>query len=96
MTQLDTDTLKELAKLCRIKCTEFEQLQNNLLSILSYIDQMQEVDTEGVPTCNYIHDTTMNTLREDQVGQPLPRDTFLENSPAHIGGMIRVPPVIKF
>jgi aspartyl-tRNA(Asn)/glutamyl-tRNA(Gln) amidotransferase subunit C len=34
-------------------------------------------------------------LREDEVTETLDRETFLANSPAHIGGMIRVPPIIK-
>jgi aspartyl-tRNA(Asn)/glutamyl-tRNA(Gln) amidotransferase subunit C len=35
-------------------------------------------------------------MREDKVGETLPRELFLANAPSHVGGLIRVPPVIKF
>ena len=98
MSKLDKKTLEDLAKLCRINCSgvEIETLHHNLLSILAYIDQMQEVNTEGVVTCNHVSEVPSNTMREDQIEETLSRETFLENSPSHVGGMIRVPPVIKF
>ena len=36
-----------------------------------------------------------NVTREDVVGELLNREAFLANAPSHVGGMIRVPPVIK-
>lgn len=56
---------------------------------------MKEVDTEGVEVCNHVSETVSNVMREDDIGETLPRETFLENSPSHVGGMIRVPTVIK-
>jgi len=35
-------------------------------------------------------------MREDLVVPTLTREEFLANAPAHVGGMVRVPPVIKF
>lgn len=97
MSKLDKKTLIGLTKLCRINCTdeEIETLQKNLESILNYIDHMKEVDTEGFEACNHVSETVSNVMREDEVGETLPRETFLENSPSHVGGMIRVPTVIK-
>ncbi|MBI3236171.1 MAG: aspartyl/glutamyl-tRNA amidotransferase subunit C [Chlamydiales bacterium] len=36
-----------------------------------------------------------NVMRKDEVGTPLSREEFLANAPSHVGGMVRVPPVIK-
>lgn len=73
-----------------------ETLLKNLQSILGYIDQMKEVDTEDVLACNHISEEMGSITREDEPDQSLDRKTFLDNSPSHIGGMIRVPTVIKF
>lgn len=98
MSKLDKKTLENLTKLCRINCSEkeIETLQHKLHSVLDYIDQLQDVDTEGVATCNHVAESHSNALREDQTEATLSRETFLENSPSHVGGMIRVPTVIKF
>lgn len=97
MANLDKNTIKTLVTLSRISCTEEEQvsLLENLQKILSYIDLLDEIDTKDVPPCNQVIANVSNVMREDIVGQTLPRELFLENAPAQIGGMIRVPPVIK-
>lgn len=89
--------LNQLIKLCRIECTEEEKkaFQAHLAEIVNYVDQLKEVDTTGVEPCYRVLPTLTNVMREDVVGETLPRETFLANAPAHVGGMIRVPPVIK-
>jgi len=98
MAQFDKEALKTLTKLCRIECDEeaLEKLLKNLKSILNYMDLLKEVDTEDVPTCNHVLEAVQNIMREDKTEETLERETFLANSPSHVGGMIRVPPVIKF
>ena len=97
MSKLDEETIKQLTRLCRIDCTEEEQkaLLEDLKKILAYIEQLHEIDTEQVPPCNHVLESMANVMREDDIGETLNRDTFLANAPSHIGGMIRVPPVIK-
>lgn len=98
MAELDEKDIEKLSKLCRIECTEQEKekLRGNLSKILDYIAQLQEVDTDGVPPCNQVLEDMKNVTREDEASDLLPREKFLNNAPAHTGGMIRVPPVIKF
>lgn len=98
MAELDKDILKNLTKLSRIQCSEkvFEKLLKNMKSILNYVDQLKEVDTEDVPECNHVLEAIYNVMREDKTEETLDTETFLTNSPSHVGGMIRVPPVIKF
>lgn len=97
MSQLDKQTIKTLITLSRIRCTEEEQeaLLTDLQKILSYVDQLDEVDTENVTPCYQVIADMANVMREDAIGTTLPRDVFLENAPSQIGGMIRVPPVLK-
>lgn len=97
MAKLNKETIQQLTRLCRIDCTDEEQeaLLIDLRKILDYIEQLQEIDTEHVPPCNHVLENMTNVMREDIVGDVLNRESFLANAPSHIGGMIRVPPVIK-
>ena len=36
-----------------------------------------------------------NRMREDEVKEVLSREEFLANAPDQIGGMIRIPPLMK-
>jgi aspartyl-tRNA(Asn)/glutamyl-tRNA(Gln) amidotransferase subunit C len=94
---MNEDDFNKLSRLCRISCTEEEKKDflKSLDNTLAYVEQLKEVDTEGVPACFTVLETLSNVLREDIPGEPLSRDAFLANAPAHVGGMIRVPPVLK-
>lgn len=98
MDTLQESDIEKLSKLCRIECSEKEKekLLANLKKILAYVTQLQEVDTTGVSPCNQVLQDMANVLRKDVSGDLLEREKFLNNAPAHTGGMIRVPPVIKF
>lgn len=97
MTDLNKQTIHNLIGLCRINCSEEEQesLLLDLKKILDYFEQLQEIDTQHVAPCYHVLEDACNVMREDVVGETLPRDLFLANAPSQIGGMIRVPPVIK-
>ena len=97
MSQLDKETIQQLSRLCRIDCTEEEQesILKDLQKILHYMAQLEEIDTENTPPCNSVLENSANVMRDDIVQNPLNRDLFLANTPLQIGGMIRVPPVIK-
>lgn len=97
MAKLDKETIRQLTRLCRIDCTEEEQesLLKDLKKIVDYIEQLQQINTEDVPPCNHVLEEMANVMREDVIGGVLDREAFLANAPSHIGGMIRVPPVIK-
>ena len=97
MANLDKETLKNLTKLCRIDCTEEEQeaLLIDLKKILNYVEQLTEVDVTNVPPCNHVLEDIVNVTREDAIGKTLSREAFLSNAPSQVGGMIKVPTVIK-
>lgn len=97
MANLDKETIQNLTKLCRIDCTEEEQLNllDDLKKILDYINQLEEVDTETVEPCYHVLENVVNVTREDVVGKTMPREVFLNLAPSHAGGLIKVPPVMK-
>lgn len=97
MAHFDQNSLDSLKKLSRIECTKEEEqdVLTSLSRVLSYIEQLEEVDTEGVEPCTYILKTMLkNRMRQDEIGPSLSRDTFLSNASEQIAGLIRVPPVL--
>lgn len=98
MSKFTRNEFEHLKKLCRIECTpeEESEILHSLQRVLTYVEQLKEVDTEGVASCNYVLRSMLrNKMREDEVKDLLSRDQFLDNVPDHIGGMVRVPPVMK-
>lgn len=97
MTNLDKHSIRNLIELCRISCSEEEQesLLNDLKKMLDYFEQLDEIDTQDVSPCYHVLEGSCNVMRDDVVKDTLPRELFLANAPAQIGGMVRVPPVIK-
>ena len=94
---MEESDFNKLSRLCRISCTEEEKkkFSKSIEDILAYVEQLQEIDTEGVPPCSTVLETLTIKLREDVPEEPLSRDLFLANAPSQVGGMIRVPPVFK-
>ena len=97
MAELDKKTIQYLSKLCRIKCSDAEQenLLGSLRDILKYVEQLDEVDTTNVKPCSHVLAGMNNVMRADVVETTLPRETFLANAPSQVGGMIKVPTILK-
>lgn len=87
----------KLTKLCRISCSESEKAAflNSLESILRYVEVLNEIPTDGVAPCYTVLETLANVTRPDLPEVALTREEFLANAPAHTGGMVRVPNVLK-
>jgi aspartyl-tRNA(Asn)/glutamyl-tRNA(Gln) amidotransferase subunit C len=95
MNEFNMDQLK---KLCRIDFApeEEKELQKSLHRVLDYVHMLNEVDTKNVESCRFVHPTIHKTqMREDVTQDILAREQFLSNAPDQIGGMIRVPPILK-
>ncbi|MCC5832678.1 MAG: Asp-tRNA(Asn)/Glu-tRNA(Gln) amidotransferase subunit GatC [Chlamydiales bacterium] len=97
MSDLCKENVETLSKLCRIELTgaELEEIVKDLGRILDYIEQLREVDTNRLAPYSHADEQGVESLRDDAVSDQLPRDLFLSNAPDQVGGMIRVPPVIK-
>jgi aspartyl-tRNA(Asn)/glutamyl-tRNA(Gln) amidotransferase subunit C len=97
MSKLTKQTIQNLVQLSRIDCSEKEQeeLLKDLAKILTYFEQLEEIDTKNVAPCNHVLEGSANVMREDCVKETMPREAFLANAPAQVGGLIRVPPVMK-
>lgn len=94
--------VKHVAKLARIEITESEESQfsKELSSVLGYIDQLQEVDTQDVePTYHPVmlngHDVLDNITRPDTVIPSDKREEILNEAPAREGDFVKVKSVFK-
>ncbi len=97
MFNLSEEELNKLTELCRIECTEAEKqgLRERIGRIIGYLQMLESLNTEGVEPVYSVLKEAMMALREDEVGDVLSREAFLANAPSHIGGLIRVPLVLK-
>ncbi len=93
---LDKDTVRRIARLARIKVPEerLEPLARELANIIGWVEQMSEVDTEGVqPMTSVVHMTLK--ARGDQVTDGVYRDKVLANAPEADHGFFTVPKVLE-
>ena len=96
MTRISKEQVKHVANLAKltIKEEEIEKLTKQLDSIITYAEQLNELDTENVePTTHVSH--MKNVLREDKASKGLPREEVLKNAPDHQDGQIRVPGIME-
>lgn len=94
---MEEEGFNKLCRLCRISVADEDKkkLMKSVQDILEYVEQLDEVHTDGVAPCFTVHETLKSVLRDDVPEAPLARDLFLADAPSHTGGMIRVPPVLK-
>ena len=92
---VDAATVKRIAHLARIKLQDHEvaPLERELNGILSWIEQLGEVNTDGVEPMTAVIPTTLR-LREDVVTDGGIRDKVLANAPRAEHGFFAVPKVI--
>jgi len=88
------DILK-IASLARLELTpeELERFHHDLERIISYVEQIQKIDTDGIVSGEQFLKTE-NVFREDIVKPSLPREKALSNAPDSDGEFIRVPRVL--
>ena len=93
---VNTDQVRHIARLARIKMSdeEVEALVPELNNILGWIEQLGEVDTDGVEPLTAVIDNKLR-LRDDVVNDGDCRDEVLANAPGAEHGFFAVPKVIE-
>ena len=88
--------MRHIAKLARIGMSdaEIEALVPELNNILGWVEQLGEVDTDGVEPLTAVIDQKLR-LREDAVTEGDRRDDVLANAPDAEHGFFAVPKVIE-
>ena len=93
---VDTDTVRHIAKLARIAMSdeEIERLVPELNNILGWVEQLGEVNTDGVEPLTAVVPNKLR-LREDKVTDGNCRDDVLATAPVAEHGFFAVPKVIE-
>jgi aspartyl-tRNA(Asn)/glutamyl-tRNA(Gln) amidotransferase subunit C len=93
---LDKTTVARIATLARIKLppAEQEHLAGELSAILSWIEQLGEIDTTGVEPMSSVVEMKL-PMREDEVSDGGCRDAILANAPEAAAGFFAVPKVVE-
>jgi aspartyl-tRNA(Asn)/glutamyl-tRNA(Gln) amidotransferase subunit C len=92
LTRADVEKVALLARL-RLSEPELETMTGQLAQIVGYVDQLAEVDTEGVEPMAHAVEMA-NVFAEDRVDPSLPREAALANAPRHNDRGYLVPAVL--
>ena len=93
---VDTETVRRVAHLARIAVAEDElqNLRGELNAILAFVEQLAEVDVEGVEPMTSVTPMTME-MREDKVTDGGIPDAIIANASAHEDHFFLVPKVVE-
>ena len=93
---IDAATVRKVARLARIAQPEdkLEGLAKELNGIINWIEQLGEVDTDGVePMTSAVH--TPQPMRDDVVTEGGDPARVLSNAPKTVGNFFVVPKVVE-
>ena len=93
---IDAATVRRVARLARIAVPEarLEPLAKELTGIIDWIEQLNEVDTEGVEPMTSCVAVSL-PMREDKVTDGNKAADVLSNAPRSVGGFFVVPKVVE-
>ena len=93
---VDADTVRRIGRLARIRITEDEvaAYEGELNAILGFVEQLDEVDVEGVEPTTSVTPMTLR-CREDAVTDGGYADRIIANAPISEDNFFMVPKVVE-
>ena len=93
---LDTEAVRKIAHLARlgVEESEYELYARNLSDILSFVEQLNAVDTQGIEPMAHPLDASQR-LRADEVSETDQHEQFQRIAPKVEAGLYLVPKVIE-
>ena len=93
---VDAATVRRIAHLARIAVAEeeVEHLRGELNAILAFVEQLSEVDVEGVEPMTSVIPMEMKKRPDEVTDGGIP-DDILKNAPAAQDGFFVVPKVVE-
>ena len=94
--KVDNKLIDKLARLSKLEFDDEskESIKKDLSRMLDFVDQLNELDTEGVEPLIHVNEET-NKYREDEVTEKLEQKEALKNAPEHDGFYFKVPKVVE-
>ncbi|MBU9712892.1 Asp-tRNA(Asn)/Glu-tRNA(Gln) amidotransferase subunit GatC [Evansella tamaricis] len=96
MERITKEKVEHVANLARLEFTEkeLETFAKQLDDIITYAEQLNELDTTNVVPTSHALDVK-NVVREDEIKPSLDRKDTLKNAPDQEDGQVKVPSVIE-
>ena len=93
---VDADTVRRVAHLARLAVAddEVEHLRGELNAILAFVEQLAEVDVDGVEPMTSVMPMAMK-MRKDEVTDGGIADAIMANAPAREDHFFLVPKVVE-
>jgi aspartyl-tRNA(Asn)/glutamyl-tRNA(Gln) amidotransferase subunit C len=93
---VDTDTVRRIAHLARIAVAEdeVEHLKGELNAILAFVEQLSEVNVEGIEPMTSVTPMEMMKRKDEVTDGGIP-DDIVRNAPATEGHFFLVPKVVE-
>ena len=93
---IDAATVRKVARLARLETPEdrLEPLARELNGIIAWIEQLAEVDTDGVEPMTSVVGQAL-PMRDDVVTEGGDASKILANAPRSSGGFFVVPKVVE-
>jgi len=93
--EITDDIIDHIAHLARLEFSGDNrvQIKEDLRNIISFMDKLQEVDTEGVEPLIFMTEE-VNNLREDAAHVTLTQSEVLKNAPKKDSDYFRIPKVL--
>ena len=90
--KIDRDEARRVADLAHLEFDDagLDRMAGEMTKILTYIDQLREVDVEGFEE----RDATVTPMRADEIRAGVDRELVASNAPAWRDGFFVVPKVI--
>ena len=95
MTKISSSDVRKVANLARLELAEdqIETYTAQLEQILSYVDQLQAIDTQDIPPTTRAVEV-VNAMRDDLVEVNSSREDILNQAPHREGDFFRVPRIL--
>lgn len=92
---INQNVISKLARLSKLKFNEDEMklISNDLSKMLDFINQLQDLDTEGIDPLIHMNEE-INNWREDKVQGMISQEEALSNSPVKDGTYFKLPKVL--
>ena len=93
---INKDTIKKISKLARISVTneETDRLVKDLNSILKFVEQLKELNTDKITPIASVSDQTL-TMNKDEIKKINEKEEILKNAPEKNSNYYIVPKVIE-
>ena len=94
--RISEEEVKHIASLAKLKLNEDEvtKYANELGQIAEFVDQLKEINVEGIKPTAHILDIK-NVFRKDERKASFDREEILKNAPSKEAGCISVPKVVE-